>query len=197
MTFKMAKNSLFSTLLRSPWWISALIALLLGLVAMALLPSHLRPAGALSGLPFGVIAGMAFVKQWGLPSAARVEHTQQAVATLSWPAFSQLLQQAFERDGYRVQPGSTEAVDFALERGGRRTLVTARRWKSVRSGLEALRTLQAAREADGAAEAIYVCLTPLSAKAQPFAAEHGITLWQATELATAFKGVAIGDAKAR
>jgi restriction system protein len=34
----MAKNSLFAALLRSPWWISAAVALALGLLSLTLLP---------------------------------------------------------------------------------------------------------------------------------------------------------------
>ena len=43
-----------------------------------------------------------------------------------------------------VQRGSGAVVDFELVRQGRRTLVSARRWKSARIGLEALRALHAA-----------------------------------------------------
>jgi len=51
----MAKNSLFAVLLRSPWWISLLVALLVGLVGFALLPQQFKVVGALSGLPFAII----------------------------------------------------------------------------------------------------------------------------------------------
>ena len=200
MKFKPAKNSLFAILLRSRWWVSALIALVLGLVGAALLPESLRVAGALSGLPFAVIAGMAAYKQRHQPSAARIDETHQAVATMAWPAFSALLEQAFRRDGYAVQRGRTDAVDFVLERQGRRTLVCARRWKSARTGLEALRPLQAAREASdatGPCDALYIGLGPLSDTAQPFAAEHRITVWQAAELAQALRGLPLGSGAAR
>jgi restriction system protein len=194
--FKMAKNSLFATLLRSPWWISMVIALLLSLLGYALLPEHLRSAGALSGLPFAVIGVMALVKQWGEPGAARIEQVQQSLATLAWPAFAQLLEQAFRRDGYTVRPSRSAGVDFELEREGQRTLVSARRWKSARSGLEALRPLQTARLADGTAEAIYICLAPLSDNAAPFAAEHGIQVWRAAALAKALRGLPLVPAQA-
>jgi restriction system protein len=92
MKLRMAKNSLFAILLRSPWWISALIALVLALLAIALLPERFRVVGALSGLPFAVIAAIAAVRQWRLPSAARVAQTQQALATMAWPAFAALLE---------------------------------------------------------------------------------------------------------
>ncbi|MBL8349050.1 MAG: restriction endonuclease [Burkholderiaceae bacterium] len=200
MKFAPARNSLFGMLLRARWWVSALVALALGLVAAALLPESLRVAGALSGLPFGVIAVVAAYRQRHLPGAARIEETRRAVAAMGWPAFSALLEQAFQRDGYAVRRGRTEAVDFELERQGRRMLVCARRWKSARTGLDALRPLQAAREAGavtGATDALYVGLGPLSDSAQSYAGEHGIAVWQAAELARALRGLPLGPAAER
>ena len=39
MKLRMAENSLFAILLRQRWWVSASIALAIGLVAAALLPA--------------------------------------------------------------------------------------------------------------------------------------------------------------
>jgi restriction system protein len=47
MKFQMAKNSLFAILLRSPWWASAGLGVVLGLLGAALLPEAYRVAGAL------------------------------------------------------------------------------------------------------------------------------------------------------
>lgn len=197
MKLKMAQNSLFAILLRSPWWISAGIAAVLGLLAAALLPAGFRVIGALSGLPFGVIAAIAARRQWQLPSAARVAETQQALATMPWPAFAALLEQAFQRDGYTVQRGQTAAVDFELGRQGRRMLVSARRWKSARTGQDVLRTLQAARVAAGAPDALYIGLGELTDNARPFAAQHRIAVWQAPELARTLRGLALGNPSGR
>ena len=197
MKFKMAKNSLFAVLLRSPWWISLALAVVLGVAGVALLPEQFRVVGALSGLPFGVIAVMAASRQWRLPSAERVAQTQQALSTMAWPAFAALLEQAFLRAGYKVQRGTTAAVDFELERQGRRTFVSARRWKSARTGLEALRPLQAAREAADVSDALYISLGPLSDSAQPFAADHRIQVWQAAELAHELRGLPLVAAPPR
>ena len=192
----MAKNSIFAILLRSPWWLSVGIALLVGLLAAALLPESLRVVGALSGLPFAVVGAIAARRQWHLPSAARVAHTQQALATMAWPAFANLLEQSFRRDGYTVQRGSSAAVDFELERGGRRTLVCARRWKSAHTGVEALRALQAQREATDAQDALYIGLGALSDQARPHAAQHRIGIWQAAELAHALRDLPLAQAQA-
>lgn len=192
----MAKKSLFAVLLRSPWWVSALIAAVVGLLGFALLPDALRVGGALSGFPFMVIACIAAWRQWPLPSAARVDETRLAVAAMAWPAFASLLEQAFRRDGYSVERGQTAGVDFVLERKGRSMLVCARRWKSAHVGVEALRPLQAARDAAQAPDALYIGLGAVSDNAASFAAEHRIAVWQDNELAHALRGLALGAGKA-
>lgn len=195
MKFQMAKNSLFAILLRSPWWASAGLGLAVGLLGAALLPEAYRVAGALSGFPFIVISAMAAWRGKDLPSAARVEQTQQALSAMAWPAFAALLEQAFQRDGYTVvarEPRATPAVDFVLERKGRRMLVCARRWKSARTGIEPLRALQSARDAAGDElpnDALLIALSEPTGSARTFAAEHRIAFWQAAELAQALRGV--------
>ena len=191
MKFQMAKNSVFAILLRSPWWVSVGIALLLGLLGLALLPDPYRVFGALTGLPFAVVGVIAARRQWRLPSAAQVARTQQALAAMAWPAFAALLEQAFRRDGYTVQRGKTAGVDFELERQGRRMLVSARRWKSAHTGLEVLRSLQAAREASDAPDALVIGLGAISDNARPFAVAQRIAIWQASELAHALRGLTL------
>jgi len=188
LKIRMAKNSLFAVLLRSPWWISAAIAAVMTALALALLPPDYRVVGALSALPFCVIAAMAARRQWHLPNAAQVEQTAKTLGAMAWPAFAQQLEDTFRRDGWTVQRGKAEPADFELERQGRRMLVHARRWKSARLGLENLRALQAAREAAAAPDALCICLGELSDTARPFAAKHRIAVWQAAELAQALKG---------
>lgn len=193
----MAKNSLFATLLRSPWWVSLTIALAVALLAGTFMPKDYRVVGALSSMPFVVIAVMAARRQWHLPSAARVAQTVQAAAAMNWSAFSKLLEQAFVRDGYTVLAGTNAPVDFQLERQGRTMLVSARRWKSARIGLDALQQLQAAREAADVEDALYIGLGELTDNARPFAAEKRIAVWQAAELALALRGLALPPASDR
>jgi restriction system protein len=194
LKLQMAKNSLFAILLRSPWWISAAIAAALSTAAWALLPDAWRIAGALGSFPFVVIAVLAAWRQRDLPSAARVEQTVAGVSALGWPAFSALLEQAFRRDGHTVQRRSG-AADFELERKGRRMLVSARRWKAARTGLDPLRDLQAARDAAEAPDALCICLGELSEQAVAYAAEHRIAVWQATELAQALRGLPLAGSR--
>ena len=57
------------------------------------------------------------------------------------------------------------------------------------TGLDALRTLQMAREAADAPDALYIGLGELSEQAKAYAAEHRIAVWQAAELAQSLRAV--------
>jgi restriction system protein len=189
---RMAENSLFAILLRQRWWVSAAIALVIGLAGVALLPPDWRVAGALSGFPFAIIAAMAAWRGRHTPSENRIAQVDAVVRALAWPAFAELLEQSFRRDGHEVKRGSGGA-DFELLRKGQTLLVSARRWKSARTGVEPLRELQAAREKAGAA-ALYIGLGEISEPAAAFAAEHRIAVWQAAQLAESLRGLPLTKA---
>jgi restriction system protein len=186
---QMPKNSLFAILLRSPWWVSLAVAVVMGLVAAALLPKDYRVVGALSTFPFVVISFMAARRQWHLPNEKQAVQVLESVGSMPWPAFSAALEKAFVRDGFSVRPSPHAAVDFELERQGRVMLVSARRWKSAHIALDGLRALQEAREAASATDALVIGLGELTATARPFAAEYRIAVWQAQELAQKLHGL--------
>ncbi len=182
----MAPNSLFAVLLRSPWWISFLVASILGAVAFTLLPEQYRVLGAMGGFPFVVIGFVALYQQMKLPSAKRSEEILSAVGTMNWTEFSALLEDGFKRQGYRVER-LQGPVDFALSRQGATTIVAARRWKAARHGEELLQTLHGVAHARGARHCLYVTLGELSANAQAFAKNHEVQLMQPPALALLLK----------
>ena len=186
MKLKMARNSLFAVLLRSPWWVSVLIVLLFVVVSFSLLPEPYRVMGALGGFPFAVIGLVALWQQSHLPSARRSEEILGAVRTMNWPEFSALLEEGFARQGYRVER-SHGAADFALSRQGVTTLVAARRWKAAHVGQEQLQALHGAAQAADAGSCLYVTLGDLSATAQTFAGRNDIKLMQGPALALLLK----------
>ncbi|MBO9357475.1 restriction endonuclease [Bordetella petrii] len=180
----MAKNSLFAILLRSPWWISLLVAVVLIIVAVAALPPAYAPFPIFAAIPFLVIAGVAAWKQRGKPSSARVEQTAAALAALSWPDFADALETALRRDGCEVKRLNGPAADFEVTRtGGGRALLAARRWKAAHTGIEPLQRLEAARAGAAAGEGIYVALGAPSAPARDYAARHPIRFMDAEALA--------------
>lgn len=191
MKLKMAPNSLFAVLLRSPWWISFVLAAVTALVARLVLPRDYESIAVFSAIPFAVIGGIAAWKQLRAPSPARVASTLEAVGTLSWNQFADAMEAAFRRDGHEVTRLPGPAADFALAKAGRTTLVGARRWKARRTGTEPLRELHAAMAAQDATAGILVSLGEPTEQASRFAAEHGIVLLQGTALATLLHGIAL------
>lgn len=186
MKLKMSENSLFAILLRSPWWISLALVLVFVLASGALLPAPYVVFGALGGFPFLVITVMAAWRQWHAPNPARVAEALARVSAMSWRDFSSSLEQALGRQGYTVTRLNSAAADFRLVKGARVTLVSCKRWKAANHGVDALRDLVAAKEAQGADETIYIGLGHVSESARRFAKEQGIQLMPESELAQLF-----------
>ncbi|XXS61947.1 hypothetical protein QGN06_20250, partial [Achromobacter xylosoxidans] len=65
MKFRMSQNSIFAVLLRSPWWMSAGVALLLSVGGFAALPLEYAAMGVFAAVPFAVIAIIAAYRQLG------------------------------------------------------------------------------------------------------------------------------------
>ena len=190
MKLKIAPNSLFAILLRSPWWISILLVLAISLASRALLPEPYVVFGIIGALPFLVIGALAAYQQFQTPSADQVSHTLQTAATMSWAEFSDALEQAYIRQGYQVSRPGYPAADLLLAKAGRRTLVAAKRWKAGHHGVEPLRALSAARKAQDTSNCIFVTLADVGEKTQRFAVQHGIELLHGTALAQLLRGTA-------
>lgn len=174
--FKMNERSLFAVLLRSPWWISLLICVLMSLAAFALLPREFAVVVMLGTFPFLVVAAIAAWRQWRAPSAARITAELDAAAVMNWRDFSTRLEAAYAGQGYtvtRLDEGG--AADLRLERAGQRSLLSCRRWKAVNHGVETLRALQAACEREGA-RGVYLSLVPVSESAAAYARQAQVQL---------------------
>ncbi|NMK44888.1 restriction endonuclease [Achromobacter sp. Bel] len=183
MKFKMSQNSIFAVLLRSPWWMSAGVAVLLCVGGFAALPRDFAAMGVFAAVPFAVISIMAAYKQLRAPSGARVQAVAEAAAAMSWAEFADTVEAGFKRDGCEVQRLQTPGADFALSKDGHVAIVSAKRWKAARVGVDPLRELQAAREQRGAREAIYIALGDVSDNAWAYAKSQGVSLMTAPELA--------------
>ena len=185
MKLRMHENSLFAVLLRSPWWISIAIAAGLGLAARLVIPDLYA---IFVGLPFLVIGVVAGWKQLRAPSAKRIAGTLEAVRAMQWGDFSAAIEDAFRRDGYAVSRLNGAAADFEMTKAGRVSLVSCKRWKVARTGIEPLRELDAARRAREAHECVYVAAGEVTDNARAFAAQKNIRLAQGAELARLLRG---------
>ncbi len=146
----MSEKSLFATLLRAPWWVSFVVMLSVALVAGALLPDAYKTVGMLGSFPFLVIGLMAAWRQKDAISAERISQLTEQARSMAWRDFAILVEEALRQQGFNVQAMAHGPADFQIEKNGRVTLVSAKRWKAATVGAEHLRELLAARESQQA-----------------------------------------------
>ena len=178
MKLKMSEKSLFAVLLRSPWWVSVLVAFGSFVALRLIVPEVYAFFGS---LPFVVIAVVATWNQLRAPSTSKIAAGLEALRAMSWEEFARALEEGFRREGYAVKRAEG-AADFELEKAGRVSLVCARRWKASVTGVEPLRELAAAGEKKEAGECVYVLASELTDKARAFALEKGIRRVEGLEL---------------
>lgn len=181
MRLPMHENSLFALLLRSRWWISFVVAIGLFLLARLFIPDNYA---IVVPIPFVVIGCIAAWRQLRLPGSGRVAQRLQAARAMSWREFSAALESAYRREGYTVQRLDANAADLELVRDGQRTLVSAKRWKVARAGIEPLRALAASEGREGAAARHFIAAGEVTEQARAFAAANGIRIVEGAELAT-------------
>ncbi|MGD9944970.1 MAG: restriction endonuclease [Burkholderiaceae bacterium] len=186
----MAPNSLFAILLRSQWWISIAIAAVIAVLSQLLLPTGYVIVGAVAALPF---LGIGLVRAWRQaqqPSAARISGTVAALGALGWSEFADLLEQGLRRDGYSVERlDGRSAADFRLIKAGRISLMSGKRWKAARTGIEPLRELQAMADTGDAHDCIYVATGQITDQARRFAGKHRIRIFEGPQLAPLLQGL--------
>jgi len=182
MKLRMHDNSLFAVLLRSPWWVAALVAAGAFGVTRLFLPTEFAVFAA---APFAVIAVVAAWKQLRAPSARRIAATLKRLRAMSWDEFAQAAEKGFTREGYAVTRLGGMGEDFELVKDSRSTLLACKRWKATRTGIEPLRELEQARRTREATGCIYVATGEVTAQARAFAAERGIRVLEGADLVRA------------
>lgn len=182
MAIKISDKSLFARLLRAPWWVSFAVAVFVGVAAFALFPKDLKPAGALSSIPFIVIGCIAAWKQRNTLSPKQIEASLQKLAAMSAREFTDTLAAVYEREGYIATRYTKIGADLVIAKNGYTTLVSCKRWKAAHHGVEALRELQAAMEAADTGRGIYVAMNATSDSAQQFASKNSIRLVTGSDL---------------
>ena len=183
MKFNMAKNSIFALLLRAQWWVSGGIALIIAIIAWAILPRQYAIYGVFSGMPFMIVSVMVLWRKRGLPSDARAAEILQAARAMSWKDFSVEIERALLRDGFEVTRIEQPHADFSIISGGRKALVSCKRWKAASNGIEPLRDLHRAVEAGGADYSFYITAGDFTPNAMQFAVDHKMRLVHGAGLA--------------
>ena len=175
----MAKESLFSILMRQPWWVTLLVAFVLFWIVYAIFP----PVAPFMALPFVLLAAYIAFKQWRMGSPFDAAETLTALRAMSWDEFSAVIAQAYRREGYAVAATKRADYDFTLTRAGRVTLVQCRRWKVSVVGAGPLQALARAVEREGAANGICISAGSFSAPALAVPRTEPISIIAGEELA--------------
>ena len=184
MKWKMSDKSLFALLLRSPWWISIAVFAGFALLARALLPPAYVWAGLFGGLPFLVIGVIAARRQWLAPKPAQLAQQLERLSAMAWRDFAKAVTEAYTRQGFVVTAFGGVGADLQLVKAGRTTLVSCKRWKAAKLGVEPLRELVASRQRQDASLCACLTLGQLSDTAQGFAKAEGVQVVDAEALAT-------------
>ena len=165
----------FALLLRSPWWVSFLLAGAISLAAAALLPDAYKIAGLLCSFPFVVIGLLAAWRQRNVVSAEQALALHQTLAKMHWRDFLPLITKSFIQQGYTVTLLNHSLADFSIHQKGQTTLVCAKRWKAAAWGMDTLQALLAEREAHDATHLICVSLQAMPMPLKSFANQHRVT----------------------
>jgi restriction system protein len=166
MKWKMSDKSLFALLLR------------------ALLPPAYVWAGLFGGLPFLVIGVIAARRQWLAPKPAQLAQQLERLSAMAWRDFVKAVTEAYTRQGFVVTAFEGVGADLQLVKAGRTTLVSCKRWKAAKLGVEPLRELVAARQRQDASVCACLTLGQLSDTAQTYAKAEGVQVVDAEALAT-------------
>ena len=180
MKMKMAQNSLFAILLRSPWWASFAVA---GAVFASLRMAVPDLYAAFFALPFLAIGLYASWLALRAPSAASVDKTLKALGAMTGEEFRARVEEAYRREGYTVSRHAGEGADLELVKAGRTSLVACKRWRVARTGAEPLRQLHEARGKRDAQDCLYLCSGELTEQARAFASEKKVQIVGGRELA--------------
>ena len=175
----MAKRSLFSILSEFPWWLSALVAVLLFGIVQLVFP----PLAPFVALPFIAVAAYFAYRQLRGKSPVDAAERLAALRAMPWENFSLVISEAYRRQGYTVEPSASAAFDFTLRKNGRITLVQCRCWKVNQVGAGPLRELDEAIARHDAFNGVCITAGGFSANARAYAAGKPITLLSDAALA--------------
>ena len=188
MKFKMAQGSLFAVLMRSPWWYSVLIALLVVAIGLVLVGGKYLILGIATALPFIGIATYSAYSQSQRPGMKRVLEVEQAARKMPVAELAKTIADNYEKINFDVIAFKGDEAELELERGMHKFLLSCKRFKAAKTGIEPLKKLTTAGEKHEVSGYLYVALGEISANALAYAQKNNIELIQAEALAEYFDG---------
>ena len=190
MKFKMAENSIFAILLRSTWWYSVLIGLVVIALCTAITDAKYIALSITAGLPFLVIGGWACFKQSQQPSSKRVLEVIEQAKKMQALGVAQKIADNYISNGYESNIYQGNGAELELKRGHQKLLLCAKRFKAANTGIEPLKSLVAVGEKVDATGYLYVTLGDVTDTALDYAQQNRIEIVQSSRLVSLFDGKA-------
>lgn len=192
-------ESLGELLIKAPWWVSAMLGVVLFIGLRWGLPvwagdnksKQMLVAAAVGIAPailflFGLFAAAAF---WFGRRRRKLLDAQTSLESLRntpWKDFEFLVAEAYRRQGYAVDfslgSGADGGVDLVLRRNGHTALVQCKQWKANSVGASVIREMFGIMTAEHANEAIVVTSGHFTREARAFAVGKPIRLVDGPQL---------------
>jgi HJR/Mrr/RecB family endonuclease len=107
--------------------------------------------------------------------------------TIDWFQFEKLVELVYRKLGYSVSRKSGAnpdgGIDLVIEKGGVRTAIQCKQWKTWNVGVKAVREFLAALTDSGIQSGIFITLSGYTGEAKSLAEKHGIQIIDETGLA--------------
>jgi restriction system protein len=204
------KDSVADLLVKAPWWLSVLLAVL---AYVGLRWAHPAAAGQdkllqaiasgaaklapLAALLFGILAvGSAL---FGAKRRKLLDNQQslETLRTISWKDFEFLVAEAYRRQGFAVEyslgKGADGGVDLRLRKDGRNLIVQCKQWKVLSVGAPVIREMFGIMTDEKADEAIIVTSGRFTDEARGFASGKSIQLVDGRQLLELVKSAQVGQ----
>ncbi len=186
MALTMAQNSLFAILLRSSWWLSVIIGLLLIAASLLIAGGKYLIVGITAALPFLGIGAYSAYQQLQRPSSNRVIEVVEQARSMPAADVARRIATAYEAERYSTEVFKPDGADLVMTRGGRVIVLSTKRFKAANTGIEPLKKLITAGQKAEAGGHLYVTLGEVSDTARKYARDNYIDLIDAEALAALF-----------
>jgi restriction system protein len=197
-----------------PWWVSVIVALVVFAAIRWLLPAvagsnvilrgmgeAMRDKAWMFAMPFVVVAGVAAVNAWHRRRLFDDQTGGESPRAMTWQNFERLVGETYRRQGYIVDEVGGSApdggIDLVLHRGGGKTVVQCKRWKSRQVGVTSIREFFGVTVAENAERGIFVTSGTFTPDAVEFARGKPLELIDGARLAGLIEGLQSGATTAK
>lgn len=203
---------LLHELIGLPWWVSLVVAVIVFAAMRWLLPAlagsnmilrqlsvGLRGYAWWFAFPFLATAALAAARSFHRRRLLDDQVGLETLRALSWQDFERLVGEAYRRQGFVVEEVGGSApdggIDLLLHRGGTKTLVQCKRWKTAQIGVSLIREFYGVTVAEKAERGVFVTTGTYTADALAFARGKPLDLVDGAALAQLVQGLRSGVPK--